>query len=185
MVELAQLHFADVSFGGTGGAHMDLLPQVWGWLHDFNSVQDLDNIGVDVPGWVCGRSANGIPSKLRLFGSKEALDAFLLQSGMKRIRALGVHASAPAVVPGCAEFAAVRRDNAAEKTKPAHMRRLARRGHTGAEHRPRAAALAVPLASRSTRQAFMLKLHKRAVSSESAVAFNNYGLTMQGGVPQF
>lgn len=186
MLELSALHYVDLDFTDSIEPPSHLVSLAWRWLHGFNKVQGsmLERVGVDVPGWGCGEPMPGTPARLRLFGSQAALEAFMSNSALPRIRAMGVDISLVAPAPATQGYAAVRRDNAADKDKPSRIRRSLRLGDAAPPPRQHKADLVIACASQSTGQWFELKLRK-IPASPARVAFNSFGLTLEGGLPQF
>lgn len=186
MLKLSALHYVDLDFTDSIEPPSHLVPLVWRWLHGFNKAQGsmLERLGVDVPGWKCGECIQGTPARLRLFGPRAALEAFMLNSALPRIRAMGVDIGPVALAPATQCHAALRRDNAADKDKPSRIRRSLRLGNAAPPPRQHMADLVIACASQSTGQCFELKLRKMPASAAS-VAFNSFGLTLDGGLPQF
>ncbi|WP_157270426.1 type I-F CRISPR-associated endoribonuclease Cas6/Csy4 [Azohydromonas aeria] len=186
MLDLSALHYVDLDFADSIEPPAHLVPLAWRWMHGFNHAQGLmtERIGIDVPGWGCGQCIEGTPAQLRLFGSRPALEAFMSSSPMPRVRAMGVEVGLVALAPATDSHAAVRRDNAADKNKPSRIRRSLRLGNAVPLPRQHTAALVIACTSQSTGQMFELKLRKMPVRA-AGVTFNSFGLTLDGGLPQF
>ena len=186
MLDLSALHYVDLDFTDAIEPPSHLVPVAWRWMRGFNNVQSsmMECVGIDVPGWGCGQRMQGTPARLRLFGSQLALEAFMANSPLPRIRAMGVDVGPVAPAPATDSYTAVRRDNAAYKNKPSRIRRSLRLGNTAPPRRQHTADLVIACSSQSTGQWFDLKLRK-ILASATGVTFNNYGLTLEGGLPQF
>jgi hypothetical protein len=186
MLDLSALHYVDLDFTDSIEPPSHLVPLAWRWVHGFNHAQGLmtERIGIDVPGWGCGERMQGTPTRLRLFSTQLALEAFMSNSPLPRIRAMGIDVGAVVPAPATQGYAAVRRDNAADKNKPSRIRRSLRLGSTAPPPRPHTADLVIACSSQSTGQLFELKLRKIPASAVG-VTFNSFGLTLEGGLPQF
>lgn len=184
-MNLQDMLFVELDFGGSTEAGRDMVPRIWQWVHLFNWDVPSARIGVDLPGWRSGTVHAGPPDALRLLGPAGSLEAFMSNPVVKRLRVFGLHATPISPVPAPFGYAMVRRDNNAEKCKPSHARRMQRRGLDSFVSQPRSAALVVPLTSRSNNQVFNLRLRKTAAERNSCVSFTSYGLTAEGALPQF
>ncbi|WP_084151237.1 type I-F CRISPR-associated endoribonuclease Cas6/Csy4 [Azohydromonas australica] len=186
MLELCALHYVELDFTDSIEPPSHLVPLAWRWLHGFNKAQGsmLERVGIDVPGWRCGERMPGTPARLRLFGSHTALDAFVSNSALPRLRAMAVDMGPVTLAPATPSHAAVRRDNAADKNKPSRIRRSLRLGNAAPPPRQHEADLVIACDSHSTGQCFELKLRKIPAGA-TALAFNSFGLTLEGGLPQF
>ncbi len=186
MLELSALHYVDLDFTDSVEPPSHLVPLAWRWMHGFNHAQGsaMERIGVDVPGWGCGQRMQSTPARLRLFGTQLALEAFISGSPLPRIRAMGVEVGAVVPAPTTQGYAAVRRDNAADKDKPSRIRRSLRLGNAAPPPRQHMADLVIACASQSTGQMFELKLRK-VLANPAALTFNSFGLTVDGGLLQF
>ena len=159
---------------------------VFSRVHGFNmNSTSEDRLGIDLPEWGAESTFKSIPKHLRLFGAIETLREFLAQPQQGRLRAVGISFSKPATVKSTDQFATVFRDCKASKGQPAHLRRLARRGHSVekiARHRP---GFSVQSTSKSTGERFYLALSKKPMPAEQTISFTNYGTTLSGALPQF
>lgn len=186
-MKVAQLKFLQVSFTRET---QDMHPALIALVHGFN--REHDNVlGLDYPGWAPGTTE---PTSLaiRIFGVEKDLLLFCEQHKAKRLAALCGFSLQTKSVPDSAGFAAVTRDNRADRVKPAYARRLAARAAARGEQATvtisrddRVCSATISLSSMSTKQNFLLKMRKVALDAVSDVTFNSYGLCKQGGLPQF
>lgn len=151
-----------------------------GFVHSYNS-QFSNAIGVDFPS----------AAVLRVLGPPDAMKAFSASTGVRRLASMcggGLRVSA---VPSGCPLVSVSRDNASDRNKPSHARRIARRAEArGGEmstlvRKADASEVRLSLTSISNRHNFQLRVKRRTFAGTRAVAFNSYGLCAQGGVPQF
>lgn len=184
MAKLDSLHYVD--FSCQGESSEEVIAEVARHVHAFN--REHDNVlGLDFPAWTPGQQFQNA-QQIRVLGEAEHLSTFLRQPRAVRLLALGeVARTALSKVPDFAELptVAVVRDSSAEKTKPSHARRRAARGLPEFDGKHAKHQFALSFTSKSTGQAFLLKLKKRVVERLQEVQFTSYGICARGGIPQF
>lgn len=182
-----ELHYAEIDLCGNADEAVLAVALFFRCVHGYNREHPEDKLGLDVPAWKAGGTFAGPAQRLRLFGTKPSLQAFFAHPRIVRLVLSGaIHAGAVCPAPSVLDFAAIRRDTAADKSRPSHQRRLARRGHAPTNPAtPRQSGWAVPLTSSSTGQRFLLKLKKVNCGAPHEIEFNAYGACAKGAVPQF
>lgn len=179
------LHFTEIAFQEDP---QEFLPITLSFVHRFNA-EHGNALGVDYPQWGPSGFIKGL-SRIRVLGTFDQVTAFLASPKVARLAGLCGAFTAVQAVPAGAELAALSRDNRNDHFKPSYGRRLekralARQGAVPAVSAKVPFANAVPVASKSTRQDFLLKLKKTAFQGPREVEFTSYGLCKRGGVPQF
>jgi hypothetical protein len=188
-MDAGNLHAIDfVAFGEEGAERLLAIVRV---VHGVNRGASEPLLGIDFPLWQGEAEASQDPDAalrvLRVLGEKAALEMFNTHPSVRRAVASGVGRTVVYACPETAHWVRLGRDSRAEKHKPSHSRRQARR-HAGKAVRGHAGGrvvLALPMAS-STGNRFRLKLRKTPVQpAPRTVTFNSYGLCKEGAVPQY
>lgn len=173
MTLLSDLHYFEVDLGGSAE---ELRSALFSGVHGFNESRAND-LGLDFSGTL-----------VRVFGAVGPLNEFFQQARTQRLVALCERSSSPQGVPAAQEAVRVTRHRPSQRNQPARVRRFeARNPGVKLKDAPTlCCALAVPMASKSTKRPFLLKLARVRAELSPTVEFNSYGLcAANSSVPLF
>jgi CRISPR-associated endoribonuclease Cas6/Csy4 subtype I-F len=179
------LSFSDIRANAEEACdNQNLIQKVVSMLHGHNRHHPETLLGIDFPLWAPGELTGDLRF-LRIFGERTALDSFTAQPQYRRLSTGGLTTSAAKAVPTSSAFIAMRRNNNADKQKPAHARRREKRGNAPWAGKQAPLGGFVKQHSTSTGEPFNLKMRKVSLPVTDMVQFSSYGLCLKGGVPSF